>query len=86
MNDITFSSVLYIVKCPVLVAPPNTMTAYTSQMENEVTVTYTCEPGFGLVGNPVRTCLPGNNTWTGDEPHCQRKSRMSHLYTIRPVN
>ena len=49
------------------------MITYTSQMEDEVTVTYTCVPGFELVGNPVRTCLPGSNTWTGDEPHCQRK-------------
>ena len=49
------------------------MITYTSQMEDVVTVTYTCEPGFGLVGNPVRTCPTGSNTWTGDEPHCQRK-------------
>ena len=63
-----------------LTAPANAMITYTSQMEDEVTVTYTCEPGFGLVGNPVRTCLPGSNTWTGYEPPCQRKShKQPHM-------
>ena len=57
-----------------LTAPANAMITYTSQMEDVVTATYTCEPGFELVGNPVRTCLPGSNpSWTGTESHCQRK-------------
>ena len=77
------------VKCSVLNAPNNGTITYTSQMEDVVTATYTCEPGFGLVGNPVRTCLPANNTWTGDEPQCRRKhslilrrSRSIHYISI----
>ena len=33
------------------------------------TVTYTCQDGFVMVGEPVRSCLD-NGTWTHEEPRC----------------
>ena len=34
--------------------------------------TYTCDPGFILVGEPTRICRD-DGTWSGEEPTCERK-------------
>ena len=34
--------------------------------------TYTCDPGFILVGDATRICRD-NGTWSGEEPTCDRK-------------
>ncbi len=46
--------------------------------------TYTCEAGFYLEGNEVRTCVDDDGkdaigVWSGQEPSCVRKSLV--LYT-----
>ncbi|XP_037076255.1 uncharacterized protein LOC119097313 [Pollicipes pollicipes] len=30
---------------------------------------YSCDPGYLMIGDPVRTCLP-EGQWTGSAPHC----------------
>ena len=34
---------------------------------------YTCNEGYNLVGDAVRTCQ-ANEEWTGTEPICMRKN------------
>ena len=34
------------------------------------TATYSCEDGYNLVGDAVRTCLSSGN-WSGYSPYCQ---------------
>ena len=45
---------------------------------NETTVgsdaTYTCDPGFMLIGNMIRICQ-ASGIWSGDEPVCQSQFR-----------
>ena len=36
---------------------------------------YTCDAGYELVGNAMRTC-EGNGKWNGTEPMCTRKLLM----------
>ena len=36
------------------------------------TVTYTCDAGFELNGDAMRTCQ-SDGTWTGSAPTCDRK-------------
>ena len=46
------------------------MITYSSHMEGQVNITYTCEHKFELIGNAVRTCQPDVQMWTGAEPYC----------------
>ena len=42
--------------------------------------TYTCDPGFILVGGPTRICRD-NGTWSDEEPTCECKLLSSlHVY------
>ena len=35
-------------------------------------VTFSCDPGYFMVGNNQRTCLP-TGQWSGSIPSCERK-------------
>ncbi len=35
--------------------------------------TYSCDTGYNLVGNTMRTCQ-ANETWTGSDPTCESES------------
>ena len=37
------------------------------------TATYTCDPGYSVVGTSTRTCL-ASGFWSGREPTCTRKN------------
>ena len=39
-------------------------------------VTYSCYPGFTVIGNSVRTCQ-ANGAWSGGEPDCESKLTQS---------
>ncbi len=43
-----------------------------SNREFQDTATYTCDTGFELFGNSMRTCQ-ADGTWSGDEPTCRGK-------------
>jgi len=50
-----------------------------SQHNYKDQITYSCNKGYGLSGNSVRTCQL-NSQWSGIEPSCLRKSL--NLYTF----
>ena len=43
----------------------------------ESIATYTCDPGFVLVGNMERICQ-ADGTWSGTEPTCEGQSSKMH--------
>ena len=36
--------------------------------------TYSCDAGYGLVGDLTRTCDSAYYTWTGTEPTCESEN------------
>jgi len=47
-----------------------------------VRVTYICDPGFDLVGNPTRMCQ-SNRIWTGTNSTCEpRGTRFIYMYNL----
>ena len=57
--------------CPALPAIDNGVVSWTGLAPGDV-ATYTCDPGFILVGDPTRMCT-NNGTWSGEEPRCECK-------------
>ena len=42
------------------------------------TATYSCVPGFELVGNPIRMCGQ-NGAWLGKPPTCRGKQELIYV-------
>ena len=61
--------------CPDLANPDNGMVGTTGNTGGD-TATYTCGPGFRLVGEEMLTCLTVGAEWSGPVPECQRISKM----------
>lgn len=40
---------------------------------------YICDPGYELVGEETRVCLP-NGSWSGEEPACEGMARTYDLH------
>ena len=59
---------LTVVACPPLTDPLDGGVVWTNLSVGSVAV-YTCNRGFELVGNEMRTCQ-GDGTWSGEEPVC----------------
>ena len=57
--------------CPPLLVPFNGNVLWTDLSVNS-TATYTCNAGFELIGNEVRTCLK-DGVWSNEEPVCTGK-------------
>jgi CUB/sushi domain-containing protein len=57
-----------VVMCPTLLDPLNGNVLWTNFSVNG-TATYTCNGGFELVGNEMRTCL-SDGVWNNEEPVC----------------
>lgn len=55
--------------CGQLFDPVNGLVEFSSTTAGSI-ATYTCNPGFRLVGNDRRTCQ-NNRVWSGQEPRCQ---------------
>ena len=62
--------ILTVVDCRSLNAPANGGVTYTSGTTFGNTTTYSCNTGYNLVGNSVRTCQATRN-WSGSAPACQ---------------
>ena len=62
---------LAAVECPILEPPKDGNVLFTSVRFGTV-ATYTCHPGFTLIGNEERTCLE-SGLWSGNEPSCRSK-------------
>ncbi len=73
--------------CPLLPAIINGTISYSPDVTTDydlgTNATYTCEDGFFLESNEVRTCMDdgmdATGVWNGHEPGCVRKSLV--LYT-----
>ena len=63
---------MHTVICPNLPQPVNGAVMYSSSTiprPEESTVTYSCNTGYGLVGNSVRMCT--SSGWSGTNPLCR---------------
>ena len=66
------------VDCPTLANPMDGAVSMTEGVTGD-TVTYTCDAGFQLSGDTMRTC-GSDGTWTGSAPMCDRK--YSHVILV----
>ena len=66
-------SLLFSVVCPELSDPVNGTVEQTVYGLKQ-TATFSCDPGFGLVGTQVLTCQE-NGTWNNQPPVCRGKYR-----------
>ena len=55
--------------CPDLSAPTNGAVRVNGRRTGDKAV-YSCEDGFELVGDVMRTCM-SNSQWSGESPVCQ---------------
>ena len=55
--------------------PDNGMVTHVNGTLEGAVATYTCEPGFDLIGDNLRVC--GNNTrWFGTSPVCSNSGKQ----------
>ena len=66
------------VYCPVLMAPGNgsvTVSSGFNPLSVGSVATYSCDPGYALLGTTTRNCADPDSdsvgTWTGAMPECQ---------------
>ena len=59
------------IDCGPLGHPDNGRMSLSGTTYNSV-ATYSCDSGYGLIGNNTRTCL-GTGNWSGEEPTCISK-------------
>ena len=69
------------VECPQLQDPAN---GAVSQPNN--VATYTCDPGFVLVGSETQMCMT-DGTWSGQPPTCsESKQCHEYLYSLIDIS
>ncbi len=64
-----FSILLIAVDCGFLQTPDNSRVTITGTVVNSI-ATYSCFPGYELVGDETRTCV-ANGQWAGQAPFCK---------------
>ena len=64
-----YKTLLLVIMCPGLVDPANGRMTVTGNLPGD-TATYTCDPGYNLVGIQNLTC-GDNGLWSGSPPFCQ---------------
>ncbi len=76
-HSLTSTEAVY---CPVLTAPGNgsvTVSSGFNPLSVGSVATYSCDPGYALLGTTTRNCAdPDSNsvgTWTGAMPECEGK-------------
>ena len=57
--------------CSTLLNPANGRVSHTTGTTVGQTATYSCNPGYNLVGDSIRTCQ-ATGVWSGSAPTCQR--------------
>ena len=83
----TNPSLMYTVICPTIPRPvngrPNTYSDPTIPRDEGSTVTYSCNTGYELVGNSVRTCT--SSGWNGSSPLCRGTGSLhaSYMYRVK---
>ena len=61
---------LTAVDCGPLTDPANGIVNHTAGTTSEQTATYSCNTGYNLVGDGIRTCQAKGN-WSGNAPTCE---------------
>ena len=74
-NRYPYSFLAAVILCPELSAPANGgVTLNTQTLGVGTTATYSCDPGYILIGETTRTCEDTHRgttgTWNGTEPLC----------------
>ena len=62
--------ILTVVDCPSLTDPANGSVTHTSGTTFGQTATYSCNTGYNLVGDSIRTCQ-ATGEWSGSAPTCE---------------
>ena len=62
--------ILTVVDCGNLTNPENSSVNHSAGTTFQQTATYSCDTGYGLVGDSTRTCQATGN-WSGSAPTCQ---------------
>ena len=61
--------------CPALYPPENGAISRTGDVEYGGSVTFTCHPGYELVGSPIRRCITNETVeqvwWSGTHTTCE---------------
>ena len=63
---------LTVVDCSTLADPVNGQVSHTTGTTFGQTATYSCNTGYGLVGDSTRMCQ-ATGMWSGSVPTCQRE-------------
>ncbi len=70
-----------VADCGSLDAPSNGAVDTSAGTTFTMTATYTCNPGYTLIGANTRTC-GGDGQWTPDAPTCARMQIISSMFII----
>ena len=62
---------MVVVDCGILTNPAYGHVSHTARTTFGETATYSCDPGYTLVGGSIRTCQ-ATGSWSGSAPTCQR--------------
>ena len=76
------SILLTVVDCGNLTNPTNgQVSTSTGRTTFAQTATYSCDPGYNLVGSTQRTCQ-ATGVWSGSVPTCQGKLLLEPEYHV----
>ena len=78
-----YSPVIPSILCPRLDDPLNGMVMWNS-LTSEGVATYTCDPGFRLVGDPTHIC-GSDGTWSGVPPVCEREFITTTIISLENI-
>ena len=80
-NTIHVFFLLTVVDCGTLTNPANGQVSHTAGTTFGETATYSCDPGYNLVGGNTRMCQATGN-WSGSTPACQCMLLLKHTITF----
>ena len=73
------------VECPQLQDPANGAVSQPNNVTGTI-ATYTCDPGFVLVGSETQMCMT-DGTWSGQPPTCsESKQCHEYLYSLIDIS
>ena len=75
------SILLTVVDCGNLTNPTNGQVNHTAGTTFRQTATYSCDPGYNLVGGTQRTCQV-TGVWSGSVPTCQGMLLLDPEYHV----
>ena len=83
MKTVIFNVIYLLIRylhvdCPSLTNITNGMVETLDDLSTGQNATYTCHPGYDIIGYLTRTCQE-NGSWSGSEPVCQIKGKLSDI-------